>query len=174
VAILTFEKAYAAARSVTSHARSAKMILEAGVESFSERIGYDIFLSHSIRDADAVIGVKALFERKRLKVYVDWIDDRQLDRSMVNKSTAIKIRERMTTCKNLIYLCSENSTNSKWTPWELGFMDGKTSKAFILPISRVEANTFSGIEYLSIYPYIEFIGDEIYINDGGRKTLFVG
>lgn len=172
MAILTFKKAYLEADRVISPGRTAKMILEAGVESFSERNRYDIFLSHSIKDDKAVVGVKKLFERKNFKVYVDWIDDRQLDRSKVDKSTAMKLRERMTSCNNLIFLCTENSTKSKWTPWELGFMDGNKNRVFILPIADVEDATFKGVEYLSIYPFIEFIDDNIYINDGGNKKPF--
>ena len=173
MAILTFEKAYLAAeKTLKNENRAPKMILEAGVESFSEREKYDIFLSHSIKDAKAVLGVKEIFKSKGFNVYVDLLDDPQLDRSMVDRNTARKIRERMTVCNKLLYLCSENAIKSKWTPWELGFMDGQERDVFILPIKKIYTDTFNGVEYLSIYPYIDFTADDIYINNNGIRTIF--
>jgi hypothetical protein len=36
---------------------------------------FDVFLSHCVRDARAIEGVKTLLSRTGLSVYVDWIDD---------------------------------------------------------------------------------------------------
>src|SRR5690348_17193476 len=46
---------------------------------------YDIFLSHSSKDAELVEGLKLELEDKKFSVYVDWIEDPQLDRNTVNK-----------------------------------------------------------------------------------------
>ena len=88
-------------------------------------------------------------------MYVDWIEDTQLDRSNVNKDTAQTLRSRMNHLKGLAYVATSNSTNSKWCPWELGYFDGKkNSRCCILPI--MESNTFQGQEYLGLYPYIRY------------------
>jgi hypothetical protein len=57
--------------------------------------------------------------------------------------------------KSLIYAFSENSTSSKWMPWELGYFDGIKQTAAVLPISKNEKSDFKGTEYLGIYYYIQ-------------------
>ena len=39
-------------------------------------------------------------------------------------------------------------------PWELGFKDGQSGKAAILPVLDYLDTSFEGNEYLGIYPYI--------------------
>ena len=36
---------------------------------------FDVFLSHSLRDALLIVGLKRLLEADGLSVYVDWISD---------------------------------------------------------------------------------------------------
>lgn len=116
---------------------------------------YDIFLSHSSLDKKLVLTLVDLFNEAGYSVYVDWIEDTQLDRSNVNKDTAQTLRGRMNCSKGLAYVATSNSTNSKWCPWELGYFDGKkNSRCCILPI--MESNTFQGQEYLGLYPYIRY------------------
>lgn len=95
---------------------------------------YDIFLSHSIHDADIVLGAKQLLEEKGNTVYVDWIDDPALDRSRVCTETADVLRLRMQHCTSLVYLHSSNSGQSKWMPWELGYFDGFNGNVAIFPV----------------------------------------
>lgn len=66
------------------------------------------------------------------------------------------MRERIIESKCLLYATTDNASNSKCMPWKLGFMDGKKDKAAILPVfqsSSYSSHTFSGQEYLGIYPY---------------------
>lgn len=116
---------------------------------------YDIFLSHSSLDKKLVLTLVDLFNEAGYSVYVDWIEDTQLDRSNVNKDTAQTLRSRMNHSKGLAYVATSNSTNSKWCPWELGYFDGKkNSRCCILPI--MESKNFHGQEYLGLYPYLEY------------------
>lgn len=116
---------------------------------------YDIFLSHSSLDKKLVYTLIELFNEAKYSVYVDWIEDTQLDRSNVNKNTAKTLRKRMDVSKGLSYVATSNSTDSKWCPWELGYFDGKKDgRCCILPI--MDGNTFKGQEYLSLYPYMEY------------------
>ena len=73
----------------------------------------------------------------------------------MTKETAKTLRRRMDCCKCLFYSTTESSADSKWMPWECGYMDGKKSKAAILPLTDTGLSTFSGQEYLGVYPYIE-------------------
>lgn len=116
---------------------------------------YDVFLSHSSLDKRLVLTLVRLFNEAGYSVYVDWIADTQLDRNNVNKYTAQVLRNRMKSSKGLSYVATNNATNSKWCPWELGYFDGKkNSRCCILPI--MESQMFNGQEYLGLYPYIEY------------------
>lgn len=115
---------------------------------------FDVFLSHSIKDAEIVLGTVDLLSNHGHSVYVDWIIDRDLDRNNVNKKTAEKLRSRLRQCKSLLYLSSMNSPASKWMPWECGYKDGHNTRVAILPFAQTATNSFTGTEYLSLYPYV--------------------
>jgi len=118
---------------------------------------YDIFLSHSYYDKRLVLTLVDLFHSAGYSVYVDWIEDEQLNRSSVNKSTANILKVRMKNSKGLSYLTTQNSSNSKWCPWELGYFDGlKKSRCCILPVLDYNQDSFHGQEYLGLYPYIDY------------------
>jgi hypothetical protein len=117
---------------------------------------YDIFLSHSSKDAQIIFGILDSLNDLGYSVYVDWVDDPQLDRGNVTKATAKTLRVRMNQSKSLLYATTEHASSSKWMPWELGFMDGIKEKAAILPIFENENSSshyYKGQEYLGIYPY---------------------
>lgn len=115
---------------------------------------FDIFLSHSFSDQRLILGIWLSLEDMGYKVYVDWIHDRQLSRETVNKETASVLRQRMLNCKSLFFATTINSSSSKWMPWELGFKDGHNRRAAILPVAQYTTSTFTGQEYLAIYPYV--------------------
>lgn len=97
-----------------------------------------------------------LLEDMGKKVYVDWMNDPELDRSQVNKHTAERLRARMNQSDSLLYLASDNASNSKWMPWELGYFDGhKPGKVAILPVLDKADQKFEGQEYLGLYPTID-------------------
>lgn len=128
---------------------------------------FDVFLSHSFLDAQIILGVKQLLEAEGLRVYVDWIEDSQLDRTLVTAKTADVLRTRMRHSRSLIYATSETSSDSKWMPWELGYFDGyKPGHVAILPLVKTSYAHYKGQEYLGLYPYIEDISWT-----GGRRGL---
>ena len=117
---------------------------------------FDIFLSHSIKDAEIVRGAHILLQRLGHSVYVDWIIDRDLNREEVSRDTAIRLKKRMRQCDSLLYLATENASRSKWMPWELGFFDGYSNgRVAILPIMKNQEDEYDGQEYLGIYPYAD-------------------
>lgn len=119
---------------------------------------FDIFLSHSFQDAVTIAGIKLILERSGLKVYVDWIEDADLDRGRVSRRTAARLRSRMRHSRSLVFATSESSPKSKWMPWELGYFDGhKPGHVAILPLVDRRDSTFVGQEYLSLYPVVERI-----------------
>lgn len=115
---------------------------------------HDIFLSHSFDDRELVLGVALTIEDFGYSVYLDWRDDPSLDRKNITEKTAEKLRVRMKASRCLFYSTTENASNSKWMPWELGYKDGHNTRVAILPVSRVATNSYQGQEYLGVYPYV--------------------
>lgn len=137
----------------SNRGKTKSQILTESVNSFNRYKTYDIFLSHSLKDAELILGMKFTLEDMGYDVYVDWIEDPQLDRSKVNAGTAQKLRERMKTSKSLMYSTTENASDSKWMPWECGYFDGLKEKVVIAPIKSYASTYFDGQEYLNLYPY---------------------
>lgn len=116
---------------------------------------YDIFLSHSSKDKELIAGLKYMLEDLGYKVYVDWNDD-ALDPNDVSPETAKVLRERMKQCKSLVYAFSENASNSKWMPWELGYFDAlKNSRVAVLPISQTAKYAYKGSEFVGVYYVVQ-------------------
>jgi hypothetical protein len=137
--------------------KSASLLLSEGAraQAQSPTKTYDIFLSHSFQDAELILGLKLKLEKDfGHSVYVDWVDDPQLDRSKVDAATAEALRIRMHRCKGLLYAATDNSAASKWMPWECGYFDGKFGRSAILPITDYAKSDYKGQEYLGVYPYV--------------------
>ncbi|REG60856.1 TIR domain-containing protein [Paraburkholderia sp. BL6669N2] len=148
---------------------AGRIKLEAALEGYGER-PHDIFLSHSKLDEEEIYGLKLMLEDYGHSVYIDWIDDPHLDREEVSKETAALLRARMKSSRSLLYVTSENSVKSKWTPWELGFKDGSSGRAAVLPVATNETSTdaYDGVEYLALYPYLSE-----YRDSEGKKRLWI-
>jgi hypothetical protein len=137
------------------HIKKADQIILDSVLAHTGVKTYDIFLSHSVRDAELILGMKGTFEDLGYSVYVDWIEDPSLDRSNVSAATAQKLRSRMQSSRSLFYVTTSNATTSRWMPWECGYFDGSKEKVAIAPIQAASTdNKFSGQEYLGLYPYV--------------------
>ncbi|MFR1885821.1 MAG: TIR domain-containing protein [Blautia sp.] len=164
--ILTREFLQSEAKQRNIYSSSQTRILNESYNLFStKKANYDLFLSHSYLDKDLVLTLVQLFTNAGYYVYVDWIDDVQLDRNNVTVATAKFIKSRIKQCKGLSYISTSNIVSSKWCPWELGIADGLHSgKACILPVLN-QGDSYNGQEYLKLYPYIEYArrsGDNIY------------
>lgn len=138
---------------------------------------FNVFLSHCIRDAKAVEGLKCLLERSGLSVYVDWIEDPELDRVAVNVRTAARLRERLRHSESLVFATSEASPSSKWMPWELGYFDGfRPDRVAVLPVTATATSSFISQEYLRLYPYFENVGPFLrelgmHLSDGSTLSV---
>ena len=139
----------------TGTLRKATTVLNEEVATAKTKVNFDIFLSHSTSDAEIILGVKGILEDYGKSVYVDWLEDPQLDRRNVTAASAEVIRARMRQCKSLVYVHTVNSGGSKWMPWELGYFDGFNGAVVIFPVTRSREASFEGQEYLGIYPYMD-------------------
>ncbi len=160
------------AKDILNKYAGEKLVQES--RSFSLLKTYDIFLSHSFKDAAPILRLKQILEGKGYSVYVDWIEDKDLNRSKVNTETAKVIRERLKGSKCLIYAVTSNSVTSSWVQWELGLGDGqKDGRVAILPLLESEETnpTFYKQEYLGLYPYVDNFMEIIYVNGKNLKRL---
>lgn len=140
--------------------KSATRYLSESVRSYVAGKTYDVFLSHCFKDAEIIAGVRAWLVEQGVSVYVDWIDDAQLDRDKVTPATAALLRERMTASRSFVFATSDASPSSKWMPWELGYFDGlRHDRIAILPIVTTPGATFVGQEYIGLYPVLHKIGE---------------
>ncbi len=129
---------------------------------------YDIFLSHSSEDAIYIKALRDYLVEAGYSVYVDWIEDPQLNRANVTKETAAVLRHRMNCCRCLLYATSDAARKSVWMPWELGYMDAKTkSRVAVAPIvdDSAASKEFKGQEYLGLYPYLDRTNGSLYVQD---------
>ena len=109
---------------------------------------FDVFLSHSSKDKEAIIKLKAMLNRQGLTVYIDWIEDRNaLKRELTSVYTARALTERINHSRAVLYVLSETGITSVWTPWELGYAQALGKKICVLPM---ETN-IKAPEYLEIY-----------------------
>jgi len=141
----------------TSRGAGSSFQAQQMLQKAARQASYDYFLSHSVQDQRLVYAIRERLRAMGKSVYVDWIDDQQLDRSQVSPQTARVLRERMNVSASLLYVTTKASGGSKWMPWELGYFDGKKSdrRVGIIPVEDSSNGTFVGQEYLGLYPVFE-------------------
>ena len=112
---------------------------------------FDVFLSHSHIDKELIIAFSKMLQSAGLKVYIDWIIDKNRDGEPVTVKNALRIRERMKQCNSMVYLHTPNAKDSRWCPWEIGYFDAYKSEVSVALIAETERST-TGQEYLDLYP----------------------
>lgn len=122
------------------------------------------FLSHSHKDSELAKGLQGFLQSKGWKVYIDWQDTSMP--SKTNQETAGKIKTKIEQLDWFLYLATENSSASRWCPWEIGYADGvkDTDKIVIIP-TRDSRGISHGNEYLDLYRQISTA-------EGGGYGLF--
>lgn len=116
---------------------------------------WDIFLSHRYKDRELIIGLAIKIVELGYSVFVDWIENPEIDRGDVTKENADFLREAMKKCGCLFYAVTQNSHESTWMPWELGYSDALHGKVAIVPITPrpTATDSYTNSEYLGLYPY---------------------
>lgn len=137
-------------------------------QPFSNEI--TVFLSHKHDDGEILKNVISMLKNLGINVYVDWMDEDMPKQT--SGTTAVKIKQKIRSCRKFILLATEGAIASKWCNWELGYGDAYKyrNNIAIMPITDVRGGIFSGSEYLQIYPIIktkiEFTSGEYYVIDG--------
>lgn len=83
---------------------------------------YDYFISHSSIDYENVQKLIYELNNKRKNVYCDWINDTDyLKRKLVCDATLMVIRKRIEQSKAIIWVESQESSDSIWVKYELNY-----------------------------------------------------
>lgn len=128
---------------------------------------YDLFFSHSSFDSELLLSLKSVLNHSNVNVYVDWVSDRNaLKRELTNINTANTIIERLKSSKALLYIHTQASQNSKWTPWELGFFHALKGKICIYNPDNIEK-----APYLDIYPIVVLEEGKLFVETEGGRVL---
>ena len=113
-----------------------------------------IFLSHSHKDRDYALGLKAIIEDGGGSLYIDWLDEAMPE--VTSKETAQRIRSKIVDCDLFLFLATPNSMASRWCPWEIGYADGKKPIDNIVIVPTTEDGVrYYGSEYLQLYRRLE-------------------
>lgn len=109
---------------------------------------YDLFLSHSYKDKDKLIELKDSLNAMGLNVYMDWLNDKdELLRNLTCAETAKVITERLKASKAILYVHTNASLDSRWTPWELGFASALNKPIIVYRPEPTENEP----EYIQLY-----------------------
>ena len=113
-----------------------------------------VFISHKHDDLADLEGIIGFLEQQYgVKVYID-----SRDPSMPQKTsgeTASKIKKRIEFCDKFILLATNGAIDSKWCNWELGYGDAhKYQENIALFPMQPKGSSYTGNEYMEIYPYI--------------------
>lgn len=129
---------------------------------------YDLFLSHSYQDKAKLLELKDNLNKIGLNVFLDWVNDRdELKRTLACKETAAVIAERLLACKAVLYVHTESSLTSKWTPWELGFAYAKNKQICVLDLTDGTGRP----EYLDLYEKAYLKENHIYVQIENNQEM---
>lgn len=129
---------------------------------------YDIFLSHSYSDSEAVALASSALKKRGFSVFVDWEDNPDADRAPGSPQVARKVKDALRRSTCLLSLASGNAEQSRWMPWECGYADAFSGKVAIFPLVRRSQDEFKDIGFMKLYPKAESRNSEIYV---GQQTL---
>lgn len=129
---------------------------------------YDLFLSHSSLNQDLILKLKTALNASNLNIYVDWINDQEsLKRELTNVDTAEVIIQRLKYCKALLFIYTEDSLKSFWTPWEIGYfhsLKGKICVYFSENIDKTKVPAF-----INIYPIVNIENGNFIVTENDIK-----
>ena len=132
---------------------------------------FDVFLSYSKKDMDAVVPIIKFIESFGVKVY---IDPNGRDYPDENSAGLFDIKEQqIKKCRKFIALVTKESQSvSRWIPWELAFAEKVKSLENIAMITKSVSFSipdWPDNEYFGFYPKIYFRDFEWMVCDRLRE-----
>jgi hypothetical protein len=136
---------------------SSRYPLEKPAESLGEAQTAGLqtaYLCHNPKDLLLAEGLQVLLKDRGWNVYVDWEEETMSETptSEMAEKTQARIRE----CEWFLFLATENSMNSRWCAWELGYAEGmKPFDAILVIPTKNDNEVWFGGELLQLYRHIE-------------------
>lgn len=102
---------------------------------------FDVFVSHSFKDAEIVKKVIAILNAQGLHCYCDWSSDNDfLKRELVSGYTAAVLKKRIEQSDKILFIRTDNSmtgteVNSPWIAMELEFGQSISKEMYLLNLS---------------------------------------
>lgn len=88
--------------------------------SIQNRKSFDMFISHSSRDASLIKKIIKALNAHNISVYCDWTSDSDfLKRELVSEFTKIVLLKRLEQSRSLLYIRTDNSVIADWVKLEL-------------------------------------------------------
>lgn len=139
--------------------RSGSVVL---TKSFNEALAkkqQKAFLCHSHKDHELAKGLQVLMKENGWDLYIDWEDNEMP--STPNKETANRIKTKIKATDWFLFLATDNSTKSRWCPWEIGFADSAKGydRILIIPVEN-DQGIWYGSEYLQLYKHMDKRNDK--------------
>lgn len=123
------------------------------------------FLSQSHLDQKRARGLQVLLAEQGWDVFIDWEHNTLDERPTTEMATWLQ--SAIVRCDWLLYLATQNSANSRWCPWEIGYADGKKSNAAIVVAGTKDSGGTYGSEYLDLYRRITDVNGKLIIAEPG-------
>lgn len=90
---------------------------------------FDVFISHSSKDAAAVRRIMHALNKQGFVCYCDWTSDSDfLKRNLVSEYTSEVLKKRMIQSRQFLLVKSENSDASEWVSFEIKFYSENCNK----------------------------------------------
>lgn len=142
------------------------------ISQLEKKKEYDLFLSHSSLDKDLILKLKSTLNSLNLNIYVDWLNDQEsLKRELTNVDTAGVIIERLKLCKALIFIYTDDSLKSLWTPWEIGYFHALNRKVCVFFSDSVDQNKIPA--FIKIYPKVTLENGNLEIINKDKKQNLI-
>lgn len=129
---------------------------------------YDLFISHSSTNKELLLRTKSILNSLNFNVYIDWINDKEgLKRTLTNAETAQVIIERLKSSSALMFVYTQDSLKSLWTPWEIGYFHSLKGKICVYYPDDVDDNDIPA--YIKIYPKVKMVNDKLVLTHNEFK-----
>lgn len=144
----------------------ASLLNHLNEQSIESPMKFDVFISHSSADEEMLIPLFRRLNQAGMVAYIDWVNDRErLPREACCAETAAVLRERIRQSRLFLFVVSDESLQSTWCAWELGF-----AAAVGMPIYLYYDEPDASVplpEYLRAYPVIDLSDGSLHIDLGG-------
>lgn len=135
----------------------------------------DVFVSHSSADNEFIKKVLLFLRYAKGGVvgYVDWQDPKL--QHPTDAETAIRLKNRISRARKVIFVVTNDSLKSVWCSWELGFSDSvKGVENIALLAIKPNNGYWNNQEYLQQYPWITYDKEVFRVNlpKGGSILLY--